>query len=205
METEAYFGPAARNPHLAQRDDMPARLRAALVRRGDPASHSFAGITDRNRIMYGPPGYWYVYLIYGMHECVNVTTGPEDKPEPQAVLLRAGEPVEGIGEMVARRGLALGARETDIASGPAKLAKAMGITRGHYGLDAAKPTEALRFEEGVPPRRVVTTPRIGVIGGEALALRYCDADSAHVSKRRRTAKAPRSPTRDGAPRPARRR
>lgn len=177
VETEAYFGPAGRNPHLAQRRDMRASMRRELLARGDPASHSFVGITQRNRIMYGPPGYAYVYLIYGMHECVNVVTGPEDEPEPQAVLLRAGEPVEGVETMLRRRGVA---KPTQVASGPAKLAKAMGISRAHYGLDLTK--GALRFEEGDPVRAIDITPRIGVVGGEHLPLRYCERGNPHVSR-----------------------
>lgn len=183
VETEAYFGPAGRNAQLAERRDMPVALRKHLLAEGDQASHSFVGITQRNRIMYGPPGYWYVYLIYGMHECVNVVTGPEDEPEPQAVLLRAGEPVDGVETMRARR---KAKKDTDIASGPAKLAKAMGITRAHYGVDATK--GALRFEEGTPARAVDVTPRIGVVDGEELLLRYCERGNDHVSRRPRAAR-----------------
>ena len=178
VETEAYFGPAERNAHLRSRRGMPTALRSRLVEHGDPASHSYVGITQRNRVMYGPPGYAYVYLIYGMHECVNVVTGPEDEPEPQAVLLRAGEPVEGIERMMARRGVA---RPTDVASGPAKLAKAMGISRAHYGADVTK--GALRFEAGRPARAVDVTPRIGVVGGETLPLRFVERGNPHASRR----------------------
>lgn len=177
VETEAYFGPAGRNPHLAARRDMPGALRKHLIAHGDPASHSFVGITPRNRIMYGPPGYWYVYLIYGMHECVNVVTGPQDEPEPQAVLLRAGEPVEGVEAMLARRRATKG---TEVASGPAKLAQAMGITRAHYGADATRPP--LRFEDAPPVAKVDVTPRIGVVGGEDLLLRYAERGNPHVSR-----------------------
>lgn len=179
VETEAYFGPAGRNPHLASRRDMRASMRRELLAKGDPASHSYSGVTQRNRVMYGPPGYAYVYLIYGMHECVNVVTGPDDEPEPQAVLLRAGEPVEGVPTMRARRGVA---RETEIASGPAKLAKAMGITRAHYGADVTR--GALRFEEGAPVRAVDVTPRVGVVGGEHLPLRFLERGNPHVSRAR---------------------
>lgn len=177
VETEAYFGPPDRNPQLAERADMPARLRASLLRRGDPASHSYPGLTQRNRVMWGPPGFLYVYLIYGMHECVNVVTGPEGEPEPQAVLLRAGEPVEGEATMRARRRVL---RATQIASGPAKLAQAMGISRAHYGVDATH--GPLRFEEGPPARRIGVSPRIGVVGGEALRLRFFEQGNAHVSR-----------------------
>ena len=182
VETEAYFGPAGRNPHLRERADMPARLRARLLREGDPASHSFAGVTERNRIMYGAPGHAYVYLIYGMHECMNVTTGPLDPPEPQAVLLRAGEPVEGVAEMTRRRGRP-GLKPTEVASGPAKLAKALGITRAHYGADLTM-GGPLRIEAGepVPPGRVAVTPRVNVVGGEDLPLRYAVRGDPHVSR-----------------------
>lgn len=176
VETEAYFGPAGRNPHLAERVDMPARLRARLLREGDPASHSFPGMTERNRVMYGPPGHAYVYLIYGMHECMNVVTGPAN--EPQAVLLRAGEPVEGLGAMMARRGVT---RVVDVASGPAKLAKAMGITRALYGHDLTR--GALRLEEGAPVDRIDTTARIGINVGVDLPLRFVARGSAHASRR----------------------
>ena len=182
VETEAYFGPAGRNPHLAERDDLPRALQRRLLKEGDPASHSFSGVTKRNSVMYGPPGHAYVYLIYGMHECMNVVTGPARAPEPQAVLLRAGEPVEGLAAMMARRGVA---KETQVASGPAKLAKALGVSRAQYGHDLTK--APLFFERGAPVSEVEVTPRIGVVGGEDLPLRFVARGSAHVSgaKRRR--------------------
>ena len=164
VETEAYFGPAGRNPHLAERLDMPAALRRRLLREGDPASHSFPGVTNRNRVMYGPPGNWYVYLIYGIHECANVTTGPLDAPEPQAVLLRGGEAVEGLDLVRTRRGGRL-----DLV-GPGKLAQGLGVTRALYGADAVE--GALGFEPGEPVERADVTPRIGVVGGEDLPLRF---------------------------------
>ena len=176
-ETEAYFGPAGRNPHLKDRRDMPAALRRRLLKEGDPASHSFPGVTKRNRVMYGPPGHWYVYLIYGMHECANVTTGPLDAPEPQAVLLRGGEAVEGVEAVRARRGGRL-----DL-SGPGKLAQGMGITRALYGADAVD--GPLRFEAGapLPAAEVEVTPRIGVVGGEDLPLRFVAAGTSKRGRR----------------------
>lgn len=193
VETEAYFGPAGRNPHLRTRRDMPATLRRRLLEEGDPAAHSFIGVTARNRVMYGPPGLAYVYAIYGMHECMNVVTGPEDEPEPQAVLLRAGEPVEGVEEMQRRRGRP-DLRPTEVASGPAKLAKALGITRAHYGLDVTQ--GPLRFEPGeaVPDGRVVVTPRVNVVGAEDLPLRYAVAGNPHVSRLPKGAGAPKRRT-----------
>jgi DNA-3-methyladenine glycosylase len=178
VETEAYFGPATRNAQLAERDNMRATLRRRLLKEGDPASHSFRGITDRNRVMHGPPGYWYVYLIYGMHECANVVTGPtrgsrgftpqRDRYEPQAVLLRAAEPVEGMESMP----------RTDLR-GPAKLSRAFGITRAAYGNDATKPP--LFFEQGTPVARVDVTARIGVASD--LPLRFVEKDSPFASRR----------------------
>lgn len=188
VETEAYFGPAGCNPHLATRDDMPARLRARLLREGDPASHSYRGVTKRNEVMYGPPGRSYVYLIYGMHECLNVVTGPARDHEPQAVLLRAGEPVEGIDAMRARRPTAR--RPTDLASGPGRLTRAMGITRAQDRLDITR--GALRFEEGRPVARVEATPRIGVVGAEDLRLRFVEKDSLFASALRAPAGSPRA-------------
>ena len=164
VEAEAYFGPAGRNAHLAERADLPAALRRRLLREGDPASHSFPGVTNRNRVMYGPPGVWYVYLIYGIHECANVTTGPLDEPEPQAVLLRGGEAIEGLDLVRARRGGRL-----DL-SGPGKLAQGMGITRALYGADAVD--GPMWFEPGEPIVDADVTPRIGVVGGEDLPLRF---------------------------------
>lgn len=189
VETEAYFGPAGRNPHLAHRRNLDPALRDRLLREGDPASHSFPGVTKRNSVMYGRPGIAYVYLIYGMHECMNVVTGPEEPTEPQAVLLRAGEPLEGIERMVLNRGRTL--KPTEIASGPAKLARAMGITRADYGRDLTQ--GELRFEAGrrVADEAVVVTPRIGVVGGEDLPLRFLVAGSPHVSGFRAAGKRPR--------------
>lgn len=177
VETEAYFGPPGRNPQLAARDDVPARLRARLLREGDPAAHSFVGVTARNRVMYGPPGHAYVYLIYGFHECLNVTTGPDG--EPQAVLLRALEPVEGLALMAQRRGRE---QPRDFCSGPGKLCQALGVTRSFYGMDMADPEATLRFEAGEPVARADATPRIGVVGAEDLKLRFVEHGSPWASR-----------------------
>lgn len=197
VETEAYFGPAGRNPHLAARDDMDPTLRARLLAGGDPASHSFPGVTRRNSVMYGAPGHAYVYLIYGMHECMNVVTGPGRRHEPQAVLLRAGEPVEGVETMRSRRSATT---LTQIASGPAKLAKAMGVTRAMYGHDLTRPP--LYFEGGRRVAEADVTPRIGVVGGEDLLLRFTERGSPHVSRAPRPSAAPGAGPRQRASRPA---
>src|ERR1700712_743802 len=97
----------------------------------DLASHSAVGITDRTRVIFGPPGHAYVYLSYGMHECLNIVAEPEGKAG--CVLIRALEPVGGLDIMRSRRRAARNDR--DLTSGPGKLAQAMGITRAHYGAD----------------------------------------------------------------------
>lgn len=97
----------------------------------DPGSHAFRGRTPRNAIMFGPAGYLYVYLSYGMHFCANVVCGPDG--EAQAVLLRGGEVVEG--QELARRRRPASRRDADLACGPARLAQALGITLEHYGKD----------------------------------------------------------------------
>lgn len=182
VETEAYFGPPGRNAHLARRRSMDAALRARLLAEGDAASHSFPGVTRRNSVMYGAPGHAYVYLIYGMHECMNVVTGPERAHEPQAVLLRAGEPLEGVDVMRARR--PAGKRDAHLASGPAKLAQALGITRADYGRDLCDADARLFFERGrrTPDPDVSVTPRINVVGGEDLPLRYVVRGSRFASR-----------------------
>jgi DNA-3-methyladenine glycosylase len=124
----------------------------------DLASHSARGITERTRVIFGPPGHAYVYLVYGMYECLNLVAEADGKPG--CVLLRALEPVEGLETMRRRRPAAR--REHDLASGPGKLALALGITREQNGADVTRgslvvrePAERRRFE-------IAVTPRIGI-------------------------------------------
>lgn len=153
----------------------------------DRAAHSFGGRrTPRNAAMWGPAGHAYVYFVYGLHHCMNVVAEGPDRPT--AVLIRALEPLEGLDAMRAHRarkrpGAQL--RDTDLCSGPAKLAQALQLDRALDGTDLVAGA-ALFLERGirVPPDQVVVTPRVGVdyAGDWAGApLRFCIAGNPHVS------------------------
>ncbi|MCX7682421.1 MAG: DNA-3-methyladenine glycosylase [Anaerolineae bacterium] len=135
----------------------------AYIGEDDQASHAHPGRTARNATMYGPAGYAYVYLIYGMHHCLNIVTDREGYPA--AILLRALEPVEGIAEMQTRRGHR---PLTQLTSGPARLCQALAIDRHLDGADMCAPEAQLFVERGlpVPDECVATSPRIGVRGDE---------------------------------------
>jgi len=107
----------------------------------DPASHAYRGQTPRNAVMFGPPGYAYVYFTYGMHFCVNLVCLPEGTAS--AVLLRAGRVVQGEGLARARR-TAPGPGGRDLARGPARLCQALAITRAQNGADVCDPASPLR-------------------------------------------------------------
>src|SRR5690606_36766481 len=137
--------------------------------REDQAAHSFKGITPRTQVMFGEAGHAYVYLIYGMHHCMNVVTGP--RGSGSAVLLRALEPVQG---------LALN------TSGPGRLAKAMGVDKRHYGSDLCAPGSTLYLaDDGHTPPGILRSRRIGVhYAGEWVEkpLRYYVEGSRWVSR-----------------------
>jgi DNA-3-methyladenine glycosylase len=140
----------------------------------DPASHAFRGRTPRNDVMFGPPGHVYVYFTYGMHFCMNLVCGPPGRA--CAVLLRAGEVVQGIETAHARRP---GARDRDLARGPARLTVTLAIDRGFDGADVAASTGALRVRAGtpVPDAAVRRGPRVGVSAGAATPWRlWIDGD-----------------------------
>jgi len=142
----------------------------------DPASHAYR-LTPRSRIMAGPPGIAYVYFTYGNHYCLNVVTEPEGRAA--AVLLRGVEPVEGIHLMAARRGTA---QPRLLASGPGRLAQAMGVTRRQNGWDLTRPP--LFIAAGSPgARRIATSPRIGIRRAVDRPWRFHLKDSAYVSRR----------------------
>ena len=130
----------------------------------DPASHAFKGRTARNEAMFGARGTLYVYVSYGIHHCINVVTG--DEGVPGAVLIRALEPVAGLDVMARRRG-----RDTELCSGPGRLAQALGITTRHNGHDLSLPP--IRLIARLPATgKVGTSGRIGVSRAADLPLRF---------------------------------
>lgn len=128
----------------------------------DPGSHAHRGRTARNAVMFGPPGHLYVYRHLGLHHCVNVVTGPTGRPS--AVLLRAGEVVEGA-EVARARRLAAGVvrRDVDLARGPARLAVALGLAVADDGLDLLGDDVRL-FPDPSRPQVVARGGRVGVSG-----------------------------------------
>jgi len=146
----------------------------------DPASHAHRGMTPRNRAMFGPPGHAYVYFTYGSHWCMNVVT--DRQGVGSGVLLRALEPLEGIALMRRRRGRV---EVRELASGPGKLAEAMGIDRGSYGLDLTQ--EPLWIQEDAETGAAaawISTPRIGIRLAAERPYRFLVAGSAFVSRGR---------------------
>jgi DNA-3-methyladenine glycosylase len=161
VETEAYRGPL------------------------DPGSHGYRGMTPRTEVMYGPPGRLYVYFTYGMHWCANVVCANDGACE--AVLLRAGEPILGIDLMRLRRG---GVPDKLLASGPARLAQAMGIGRMHNGATLLRGGDLWCAEDGdteaVRGGEVSQTTRIGLAEGRGddIPWRFVVPGHPHASRRR---------------------
>jgi len=153
----------------------------------DPGSHSHRGETRRNRSMFGPPGHLYAYRSYGVHTCANVVC--EARGRGAAVLLRALEPTLGIARMRALRGLPARAPERLIASGPGRLAQALGITLAHDGCSLLRGALVLhRAARGSPRPRVAVSARIGLTRGSEIPYRYFDPESACVSRARPAAR-----------------
>jgi len=151
----------------------------------DLGAHPSRGRTPRVEAMYGPPGHAYVYFVYGMYYCLNAVTQPIG--EPQAVLIRALEPIEGIEVMRERRRnprTGRVPRDVDLADGPGKLCRALAIDLGLYGADLLGDEIWIEAEEPVPDQRICAGPRIGIDYAREwakLPLRYWICDSEYVS------------------------
>ena len=144
----------------------------------DLASHSARGITDRTRVIFGPPGHAYVYFIYGMYECLNLVAEPEGRPG--CVLIRAIEPVAGI-EIIRRRRPSARKLE-DLASGPGKLTLALAITRAQNGADVTRGSLVVREPAEPHAIEIQVTPRIGITRCAELPLRFLIRGNRYVSK-----------------------
>jgi DNA-3-methyladenine glycosylase len=160
----------------------------AYLGAGDLAAHAAAGHTARNAVIFGPPGHAYVYFIYGVHYCLNISCLPAG--DAGCVLIRALEPVSGIAAMANARGLAdldlTSARDLrKLASGPGKLCEALGITRPRDNdkdmLSAASDLQVM--SDGFRVQDVVVTQRIGITKAAELPLRYVIAGNLFVSKK----------------------
>jgi DNA-3-methyladenine glycosylase len=144
----------------------------------DRAAHAWRGLTDRTRVIFGPPGHAYVYFIYGMYECLNFVAEPEG--QAGCVLIRALEPMVGITTMQRRRPAAK--RVEDLASGPGKLTLALGITRKQNGVDLTRSALQVRGLRDEPAVEITTTPRIGITHCADWPLRFLIAGNRFVSR-----------------------
>ena len=141
----------------------------------DPAAHSYGGETARNAVMFGPPGYAYVYRSYGIHWCMNFVC--ESQGSASAVLIRALTPTQGLPAMRRRRGTS---DERLLCSGPGKLCEALGITGKHNGLALDRAPFELRARPHAPD--IVAGPRIGITKAVELPWRYGLKGSRFLSK-----------------------
>ncbi|RJQ70525.1 DNA-3-methyladenine glycosylase [Pseudonocardiaceae bacterium YIM PH 21723] len=181
---------------LLESDTPEGTIRVRLVEveayRGfdDPASHCYRGRTERNKVMFGPAGHLYVYFVYGMHFCANIVCLVDGVPG--AVLLRAGEIVDGLDAARVRRPRAR--NDAEIGKGPARLCSVLGLTRDDDGVDLTDPASRVRLIPGDPvdPERIHTGPRVGVATAMEVPWRYWEADNPAVSTYRRGTRRTRS-------------
>lgn len=150
----------------------------------DAASHAWRGRTPRTEVMFGPPGRLYVYFTYGMHWCANIVCGAEGRAS--AVLLRAGEVVEGL--ELARERRRPGVPDRALASGPANLAACLGLDGAWTGTDVTRPGGLVRVRAGeaVEGAAVEASPRVGITRAVEVPWRFRLAGNPHVSGPRRT-------------------
>jgi DNA-3-methyladenine glycosylase len=150
----------------------------AYIGQDDPACHAARGRTQRNAVMFGPPGFAYVYFVYGMYHCLNFVTEPEGSPA--AVLLRAAEPEKGEDAMSR---LSPGNSGCDLLNGPGKFCRSFGLTRDQNGLDLTGNRIYLE-DRLVAVTQIRQSTRIGVRNGADRQWRFYDRDSKAVSKLR---------------------
>ena len=143
----------------------------------DEASHAWRGRTPRTEVIFGPPGHAYVYLIYGVYDCLNVVSEPEGSPG--CVLIRAAEPLTGIAAMRRRRAAE---RLEDLANGPGKLTRALGITLRHNGADLTRGSFTIRDPGRAEPFEIAVSPRIGITRAVDWPLRFFVAGNRFVSR-----------------------
>jgi DNA-3-methyladenine glycosylase len=157
----------------------------AYLGEDDPAAHAASGMTERNRVLFGPPGHAYVYFIYGQYFCLNVSCQP--KGEAGCVLIRALEPLQGLEEMARARGLPTKdgkVANRRLTTGPGRLCQALGITRARDNGKAVTSEHSdlwivdIRFR----PRRILRTPRVGIKKAAVEKLRYIIAENVYVSR-----------------------
>ena len=152
----------------------------AYLGSGDAAAHAARGLTPSTRVIFGPPGHAYVYLIYGMYECLNFTA--EADGIAGCVLIRAIEPLSGLPEMQRRRP---GARRTeDLANGPGKLTLALGITRRQNGMDLTDGPLTVRRAAEDEAFEIAVSPRIGITKCADWPLRFFIRENRFVSRHR---------------------
>jgi DNA-3-methyladenine glycosylase len=155
----------------------------------DEACHAFVGLTERTRVLFGPPAHAYVYLSYGIHSLLNFVAEPDG--QAAAVLIRALEPVAGIDVMRARRGVE---RVEDLCSGPGKLTQALGVGLDLNGVRLPHgPIEVLERSGAWIDPPIVTDRRIGITKAVDLEWRFCAAGSRYVSRPRPRDQAPARP------------
>jgi len=150
----------------------------AYLGTNDQAAHAWRGITERTKVLFGPPGHAYVYFIYGMHECLNFISEPEG--QAGCVLIRALEPLAGIKTMFRRRPKAR--RVEDLASGPGKLTQALAITRKLNGSSLIDGPITVRRPLDEPPIEIEVSPRIGITHCADWPLRFVIAGSRFASR-----------------------
>lgn len=147
-------------------------------REDDPACHAYGGVTERNKVLFGPPGGVYVYLSYGIHRLLNFVA--EAEGQPAAVLIRALEPSQGVEKMMRRRKTR---SKVELCSGPGKLSKALGISLKDSGSNLFNGRlQVLARSEVRRDSRVVSGPRIGINKATDRPWRFCAADSRYVSR-----------------------